>query len=194
MVLKRDSADDLLNPTKGGRLQVSATPYVDFLLPERQFLVLRGSNTFYAALDDERRYVFSARGIVGSILGESRQEVPVDKRFFAGGGDTIRGYAFQAVGPLDSDDDPIGGRSLVAGSVEFRTRLFGNFGAVAFLDGGNVYRDIMPDLTEEFRFGTGLGFRYFTPVGPLRVDVAVPLNRRDSDDAFQFYISLGQAF
>ena len=194
VVLRRDSSDDLLNPTEGGRLQVSATPYVDFLLPERQFLVLRGSNTFYAALDDERRYLFSARGILGSILGESREDVPVDKRFFAGGGDTIRGYAFQAVGPLDSDDDPIGGRSIVAGSIEFRARLFGNFGAVAFLDGGNVYRDITPDLTEEFRFGTGVGVRYFTPVGPLRVDVAFPLNRRDPDDAFQFYISLGQAF
>lgn len=194
LVLRRDSANDLLDPTEGGRLELTATPYFDLLDTDRKFVVLRASETLYLPLTESGRVVFSARATVGTILGQPHRDVPIDKRFFAGGGATIRGYGFQRVGPLDADGDPVGGRSILAGTVELRARVSKRIGVVAFLEAGNVYRDAHPNLRRDQFFGVGGGLRYFTPIGPIRVDIGVPLNRRDNDNAFQFYISLGQAF
>ena len=141
--------------------------------------------------------MLAGRTRVGSIIGESRAEIPAPKRFYAGGGGSIRGYQFQKVGPLDDENDPLGGRSLLEVSVELRLRLTETLGVVPFIDGGTVFTE--PDFrTEEddtIRWAAGLGFRYFTLIGPLRLDFAVPLNKRDRiDDDFQFYVSIGQAF
>ena len=106
----------------------------------------------------------------------------------------MRGYDFQSVGPLDGDDDPIGGRSLFHFSLELRQRVFGDFSLVPFVDGGTVFEREFPDFSEDLQFGAGIGVRYATAVGPLRFDLAAPLNGRDRDDAVAFYISLGQAF
>ena len=131
---------------------------------------------------------------MGATTGAERDEIPADLRFYAGGGGSIRGYSFQSVGPL-RQNEPLGGRSLFELSVEFRMKVFDSIGLVAFMDGGSVFEDTFPDFDEPLRWGAGLGFRYFTPVGPLRLDVGVPLNRReDMDDRFQIYVSLGQAF
>lgn len=120
--------------------------------------------------------------------------MPADLRYYAGGGGSIRGYAFQSVGPL-SDDDPLGGRSLLELSNELRMNVTETLGFAVFLDGGAAFESAYPDLEESVRWGTGLGLRYFTPIGPFRIDVAFPLNRRDDvDDSYQVYISLGQAF
>lgn len=194
LALTRDTTDDLLNPSSGGRAQLSVTPYIGINDTRANFTVLRYSDSVHLAFDAERRFILAGRGTIGSILGESRRGVPSDKRFYAGGADTIRGYEFQLVGPLDAEDDPLGGRALLAGSIEFRARITETLGGVVFLDGGNVYEDNVPDLDEELFFGAGVGFRYFTPVGPLRFDVAVPLDKRSVDDDFQIYVSLGQAF
>ena len=114
---------------------------------------------------------------------------------YAGGAGSVRGYEFQTVGPLDDSNDPLGGRSLLTFGGELRWRITETIGLVPFVDAGNVYDSIYPDLSEDFFWGAGLGLRYYTDFGPLRADFAVPLDRRDNvDDAFQFYISLGQAF
>ena len=194
LTLIRDTTDDLLNPTSGGRAQLSATPYTGIGDTDANFAVLRFSDSAHLALDRDKRFMLAGRGTIGSIVGESRRGVPSDRRFYAGGADTIRGYEFQLVGPLDAEDDPLGGRALLAGSIELRARITETLGGVVFLDGGNVYEDNLPDLDEELFFGAGVGFRYFTPVGPLRLDVAVPLDKRSVDDDFQIYVSLGQAF
>ena len=118
------------------------------------------------------------------------------KRFYAGGSGTIRGYRYQAVGPLFPDGNPIGGTAMNAGTVEYRQRIGMNFGTAVFLDGGKVSRNLDP-LNGKFTFGTGIGLRYYTPIGPIRLDLAVPLQRRSGenpDDAFEIYIGLGQAF
>jgi translocation and assembly module TamA len=107
----------------------------------------------------------------------------------------VRGYKFQSIGPLDSNNDPLGGRSLVEVSAEARIRIVGPFGIVPFIDGGQVYEEIYPRLSsEELQWAAGLGLRYYSPVGPIRFDVATPINPRGIDDPFQFYISIGQAF
>jgi translocation and assembly module TamA len=190
-----DSSDDPLDPAEGIRVRVAPTPYVGWFEQTTQFLSNELSASGYLSLDKQRRYVLAARSAVGAIFGPSRDRIPTDKRFYAGGGDSIRGYPFQSVGPLDDDDNPLGGRSLLLLSAELRARVWGNFGIVPFIDAGNVYTAVVPDFDEALRVGAGLGFRYRTPIGPLRLDFAVPLNRRKSvDDPFQFYINIGQAF
>jgi translocation and assembly module TamA len=139
--------------------------------------------------------VLAGRVSLGSISGAKRDETPADKRFYAGGGGSIRGYDYQSVGPIDDDDDPLGGRSLLEAGVELRLKLTRSFGLVGFFEGGNVYTSVYPDLDDVIRWGTGGGFRYYSPVGPFRVDVATPVNGRDGvDDPVQVYISLGEAF
>lgn len=194
MQLVRDTTNDRLDPQRGMRLRVDATPYAGWYDQTTRFLVTTVAGSGYQPLDRERRFVLAGRAKVGSLIGESRGDVPPNKRFYAGGGDSIRGYPYQKVGPLDSDNDPMGGRSLLEVSAEFRARVWGNFALVPFVDGGNAYTDVFPDLSENLRWAAGLGARYHTAIGPVRLDVAFPLNRRDGDDFFQFYISLGQAF
>jgi translocation and assembly module TamA len=132
---------------------------------------------------------------VGTIQGPETSELPANKRFYAGGGGSVRGYAFQLAGPLDASGDPLGGSSVLEASLETRWRLTDKIGIVPFVDGGTVYQQPYPDFSEEFFWAAGVGLRYFTIAGPIRLDVAFPLNRRPGiDDAYQFYVSLGQAF
>jgi len=128
------------------------------------------------------------------MVGESRDAIPANLRFYAGGGGSVRGFGYQLAGQLNDDDDPIGGRSLLELSGEVRVRITESIGAVAFVDAGTVYSSSAPDFSETLRVGAGPGLRYFSPIGPLRLDVGFPLNPRDSDDTWQLYISIGQAF
>jgi translocation and assembly module TamA len=194
-MLSRDDTKDKLDPKSGTRLLWQATPYTGYFNKSVTFLENVVTTSGYLPLDADKRFVLAGRLKVGSIVGESRQDIPANKRFYAGGGDSIRGYPYQKVGPLNKDNDPIGGRSLFAFSVETRARVWGNFGAVAFLDGGTVYSSVVPSFDDTMRFAAGPGLRYLTPVGPIRIDVAFPLNRRkDVDNSYEFYISIGQSF
>ncbi|HOQ89458.1 MAG TPA: BamA/TamA family outer membrane protein, partial [Candidatus Hydrogenedentes bacterium] len=137
----------------------------------------------------------AARLRAGIMVGEDFETVPADLRFYAGGGGSVRGYEYQTAGPLDRDEDPLGGRSLLETSVELRRRLTDKIGLVTFVDSGTVYRQGWPDFSEPLRVGAGIGVRYATPMGPLRLDLATPINRRDGvDPAIQVYFGFGQAF
>jgi translocation and assembly module TamA len=128
-------------------------------------------------------------------VGEDTADIPANKRFYAGGGGSIRGYKFQKVGPLNDNRDPIGGRSLFEVGAELRTRVWGNFSVIPFIEGGNVFEASYPDFSDAPRWGAGVGLGYRTAIGPVRLDFAFPLNRRkDIDDTFQFYVALGQPF
>src|SRR5262249_34760600 len=122
-------------------------------------------------------------------------ELPPSIRFYAGGGGSVRGYAFQKLGPLDKHNDPEGGRSVIEFGSEFRVRITDTIGLAPFIEGGNVYVDSLPEVTKfDFRYGAGWDFLYYPPIGPFRFDIAFPINPRHTDDPYQFYISLGQAF
>ncbi|HEY5597759.1 MAG TPA: autotransporter assembly complex family protein [Kiloniellales bacterium] len=190
----RDTTDSLLDPTRGTRLNLSLTPYGGGGDGTLLFAVATAGGSAYTALDADQRFVLAGRLKLGSLVGEETPSVPANKRFYAGGGGSVRGYAFQAVGPLDDQNDPLGGRSLVEVSGEVRVRITDSVGIVPFIDGGSVFDASYPDFSETIRWAGGLGIRYFSGIGPLRLDVAVPINKRSSDDSFQFYISLGQAF
>ncbi|MCS6770530.1 MAG: autotransporter assembly complex protein TamA [Kiritimatiellae bacterium] len=184
----------VLDPRSGFRLFAAAEPFFDLERKNRGFFKSSAAVHRYQPLVRDRSWVFAGRALAGSIVGAASARIPADERFYAGGGGSVRGYAFQSLGPLQ-DGKPVGGRSVLEVSAEVRAQLHEQFGGVVFLDGGTAYEHPIPDFDEAFRWGAGIGVRYFTPVGPLRADVAFPLQRREGiDKPFQFYLSLGQAF
>jgi translocation and assembly module TamA len=187
------TTDQPLDPTRGGWLTLDLAPYQDVSDRELRFFKAYGRYSRYVLLLDPT-VLLALKGVVGTIGGATRDDVPADLRFYAGGGGSIRGYPYQKVGPLE-EHEPKGGRSLVEVSAEVRFKVTEKIGLVAFLDGGNAFSSAFPDPGEKLRWGAGGGIRYYTPLGPLRLDVGVPLERREGiDDPFQVYISLGQAF
>ena len=187
-------ANSILDPTHGFRIVGRAEPFADFVGADTAFVKFDVAAFHYLPILREEKLVLATRIRLGAIVGESKAKIPADERFYAGGGGSIRGYPFQTVGPLDGND-PTGGRSLFEGSAELRYRFAEHFGIVAFLDAGSAFQSTFPDFKEDILFGAGLGFRYFSLIGPLRIDVAIPLDRRSGvDDSLQLYISIGQAF
>lgn len=195
LTAERDDTNDPLDPTEGTRLQLSLTPTTGVGDEDLLFLTAIAGGSAYYAIDEEERFVLAGRARVGTILGEDAEALPASRRFYAGGGGSIRGYEYQLVGPLDDDENPFGGTSLFEVGAEVRVRVTEEIGVVPFIDGGTVYDDPIPNGDETLRWAAGLGLRYFTGFGPIRLDVAFPLNPRDGvDEAFQFYVSFGQAF
>ena len=190
--LRLDTRDSVLDPTRGFAITAAGAPFWDTLGSDTRFWRTRVS--LGAVASPTRRLALGLRGAWGAIQGADFDEVPADLRLYAGGSGSVRGYAYQRAGEMDGDT-PLGGLSVLECSVEARLRLEGDWGAVAFLDGGSAYRDATPDMEQDFFWGAGVGLRYFTGFGPLRLDVAVPLNRRQGvDDAFQVYAGIGQTF
>ena len=145
------------------------------------------------AIDD--RLVLAGRVEGGAMLGASSLEsIPASLRYFTGGAGSVRGYAYQAIGPRDREGDPLGGRSYQVVNLEARFKVTESIGIVPFVDGGMVYKDEVPRIIGDMDWGTGLGLRYYTPIGPVRLDVATPLHRIDDDPPVQVYISIGQSF
>jgi translocation and assembly module TamA len=186
-----DTTDSLLDPRRGLRADATAIPYAD-LLESGGFVRATGTLRTYFDLTGDGGSVVALRGTLGSLIGADR-EVPLDKRFYAGGGGSVRGYGFQRIGPRDANGRPVGGSSLVEGSAELRQRVRGNIGVVGFIDAGSVGEFEAPDFSD-LRIGAGLGLRYATAIGPLRLDVGVPLNREPGDSRYGIYVGLGQSF
>ena len=109
-------------------------------------------------------------------------------------GGSIRAYGYQMAGPLDINNKPIGGKSSLELSLEARIKITDSIGIVPFVDAGSFYGSSLPQLGKRLLYGPGIGFRYYTSFGPIRVDIATPFIRRRGDSPIQFYISLGQAF
>jgi translocation and assembly module TamA len=190
---RRDTTDDLLDPTVGTRTTATATPYHSLLGPDLDFLSMRLEGRTYTRIGEGTKYVLAFYGALGSIFGASLEGLPADKRLYAGGSGSVRGYGYQRAGPLDASAVPIGGRSSLEAGGEFRWRVTETIGLVPFFDAGTVYPTNLPSNPTLF-YSPGLGLRYYTAIGPIRLDLAFPLQKRSSDSAFQIYISLGQAF
>jgi translocation and assembly module TamA len=188
-----DKRDHVLNPARGWRIQLRAEPFMDTLEWNTTFFKLSGSLSAFLPILAEDRLVLAGRGALGSITGESNMNLPPDQRFYAGGGGSVRGYAYQSIGP-EVDGKVVGGKSMVEVGTELRLRLENNIGLVAFLDGGQVFSETELRFQDDFLWGAGLGLRYYLDFGPIRLDLAFPLNRRDKDSAFQVYVSIGQAY
>jgi translocation and assembly module TamA len=186
-----DGSNDLLDPTRGFRLAARFSPEAS--LQSGSFFYGRAQldGSFYQPVSDT--VTIAGRTRLGTILGASRDRIAPSRRFYAGGGGSVRGYGFQALGPRDPVfDDPLGGRSLTEFALEARVRV-GDFGIVPFIDAGNISTSSLPRL-RDLQVGAGLGVRYHTRFGPIRVDIGTPLNPRSGDPRVAVYVSLGQAF
>lgn len=186
-----DGTDSLLDPTRGFRLALHASPEAS--LQNKVFTYLKAQIDASAYHPFGKGIVLAGRVRLGSIYGAAREDIAPSRRFYAGGGGSIRGFGYQDIGPKDPFGDPVGGRSLTEASIEGRFRVFGDFGFVTFVDAGNLYTSPLPKLSG-FRYGAGVGVRYYSSFGPIRFDVATPLDRQPGDAKFGVYVSIGQAF
>lgn len=187
-----DGTDSLLDPSRGWRLNGALTPSWSFST-SAPFAPLRVTSSAYLDVLGDRRTIFAVRGTIGSLMGATLGDVPRHMRFYAGGGGSVRGYDYQSIGPRDELNRPSGGASLLEASAELRQRVWGDIGAVAFVDAGTVGTSSAPD-TSNLRVGAGMGLRYHTPIGPIRADVGFPLVKQRDSSAFGLYVGIGQAF
>lgn len=185
-----DGSDDKFNPTKGGRLLFQLEPGHD-IQSSASFLKAKGTVTGY--FTPVENVTFAGKTTIGSITGASTNQIPADRRFYAGGGGSVRGFAFQSIGPRDLEGRPTGGSSLFEASMEMRIQISEALGIVPFIDAGSVSTDEFPNFND-VRYGAGIGIRYQTPFGPLRLDVGVPIDRREGEDQWGIYAGIGQAF
>lgn len=185
-----DRSNSLLDPTKGFRLTLRVSPETSLGNGSRFYARTMLDGSYYRPFGDN--IVLAARARLGSISGTTRSSLPPSRRYYGGGGGSVRGFGYQQLGPKDPNGDPIGGRSVNEAAAEVRYR-FGNFGVVGFVDAGQVYESSLPKF-DNMRFGVGIGARYYTNFGPLRVDVATPINRQPGESRITVYVSIGQAF
>jgi translocation and assembly module TamA len=187
--------NDLLDPTKGHNLKINVTPYNGHYYSNFSVVKTRIDAYEYIPLKEDGFLVAAFRLSMGAIFGDNARVLPTTMRFFSGGGGSIRGYRYQSIGPRTYKDKPAGGGFITEASGELRWRFTEHMGVTLFVDGGMLYEDFdINYLGKDILWGGGLGFRYYTPVGPFRIDIASPLTPREHDPRFQFYISLGQSF
>jgi len=187
-----DESNDPLDPTKGWRWEGRVEPTYALGDGSIGYLKAQAQFTDYQPIGDLGT-VIAARLKLGAILGGDIPLVPAQDRFFAGGGGSVRGYGYQEVGPRYGDNTPSGGLSLFESSIELRQHVTEQWSVVAFIDGGDVGLRVNPDLSR-LQLGAGVGVRYNLGFGPIRVDIATPLNPRAGDPAIQLYLSIGQSF
>ncbi len=188
-----DYRDVELNPTDGYFLKVSATPFLAIDGADngvRSFVDARVYRTF----GTERPVTFALRGQLGSVIGPALNVAPADYLFYSGGGGTVRGQPYQALGVDLGGGNVVGGRSFVGLQAEARVKMTDAIGIVGFADAGYIGSEEFIDGSGEWHSGAGLGLRYDTGIGPIRLDLAVPTSGPDTGENFQIYIGIGQAF
>lgn len=185
----------LINPTQGGWASLNFTPFFSLSRDVDTFAEAKIEGSVYQYLIPSRRVVLAMNMVFGSLFGSTTFNIPPPYRFFAGSPQHLRGYAYQKVSPLDANGKEIGGRSLFLWSIEPRFMVLKSFAVVGFFDVGNVYLSSWPKWNNTFVKSLGVGVRYFSFVGPLRLDIGFPLDkRRNVDRDYQIYFSIGQAF
>lgn len=193
--LTRDTRDRPLDPTRGQFLTGTVTPYYGFLGADSG-LHLRLDARQYLNASGDGRVVLAGRAQLGAVLGPELARTPREFLFYSGGGGTVRGLPFQSLGVAQPAGDRSGGQGFAALSAEARVRVSPSFGLAAFADAGFVSEGPFRGASD-WHAGAGIGIRYLTPIGPLRLDLATPV-RRNADPGrvsrLQVYVGIGQAF
>lgn len=188
-----DNTDSPLDPSRGIRLAATVEPFAALGESGAGPVMAKATLSAYHAFDEEKRYILAGRVSSGGYIGADLYDVPAQRRFYVGGGGSLRGYDYQAVSPRNAFGVIIGGLSYFEASAEMRVRITDTIGIVPFLDMGAAYATEYPDFSV-MKYSAGLGLRYYTAIGPLRLDVAVPLNPGPDDGSYGIYVSLGQSF
>ena len=188
-----DKSDDPLDPKHGWRFDGRAEPAYSFGDITQPYVRLQAQVSDYLPLTQSASTLVATRLKIGSIIGGTVASIPAASRFYAGGGGSVRGYPYQGVGPQLADGTPQGGLSVFEASAELRQKLGAKWGVVGFIDAGGIGQSAAPDFSN-VSVGVGFGVRYNLGFGPIRFDVATPLNRRPGDPAVQVYLSIGQSF
>jgi translocation and assembly module TamA len=198
----RYSTTGLENPLQdalhGLRASLSVTPTKSLAVSHGFFVVVQAEAATYFDLSrlgwsTPGRSVVALRALLGEVRGVGPFDLPPDQRFYGGGSNSVRGFRYQSIGPRFPSGNPSGGTGIDAGTVEYRQRIAKHFGAALFVDVGSVSGDGHP-LQGRPSVGAGIGVRYYTPIGPIRADIAVPVTLLPGGDAFEIYIGLGQVF
>jgi translocation and assembly module TamA len=196
-----DKTNDWLNPTEGYRCALKFSQIFFRKSTIGKLKTFDANFSYNYPLDDLKKTVLAFNVSRKSILGQKIDVVPIDKRIYAGGMGSVRGYANQmATEMIAGEDVPMGGKSAVEFNAEIRRKLSRDFGCVVFFDGAKVFQnkscyEYLRTEKKRWFCSFGTGIRYFTSIGPIRVDFAFPIKRRkEIDSKMQFVVSLGQAF
>ncbi|MFH3480887.1 MULTISPECIES: autotransporter assembly complex family protein [unclassified Xanthobacter] len=188
-----DNTDSPLDPSRGMRLAATVEPFAYLGDDGAGPVMAKATLSAYHAFDEDKRYILAGRVSTGGYIGADLTAVPAQRRFYVGGGGSLRGYDYQSVSPRNAFGVIIGGLSYFEASAEMRVRITDTIGIVPFLDMGAAYATEYPDFSV-MKYSAGLGLRYYTAIGPLRLDLAIPLNPGPDDGSYGVYVSLGQAF
>ncbi|HEY4031465.1 MAG TPA: autotransporter assembly complex family protein [Caulobacteraceae bacterium] len=188
-----DRSDDILNPKQGWRFQIQGEPTFSAGSGPIAYLRAQASASAYEPFDMNGDTVLAERVHFGSIINGSIPAIPASRRFYSGGGGSVRGYGYQDVGPRFPNNSPEGGISLIESSVELRRKIAGPFGVAMFVDSGVLSTEHSFDF-KQVSTGVGVGLRYDLGFAPLRADIAVPVARHTGDSSVQIYLSIGQSF
>lgn len=193
MGVKIDKTDDSIKPTEGWRGKLDLVTYMD-LGPTKLFLQGNLQQEFYFPITSDKRLTLMGWYDIGATPDSLKRVLPIDKYFYSGGEGSIRGYGAQMAGPLSANGTPLGGRSLIEFGAELTYYFTEQLAGVGFVDAGGASPRLWPNISNKLFVGVGSGVRYITPIGTLKVDVGVPINRRPQDDKAQLYVSMGQPF
>ncbi|MEO5806388.1 autotransporter assembly complex family protein [Devosia sp.] len=186
-----DGRDDKVDAAHGFYLSGKVEPFYEFFYGKTAVQATVEGRTYFGFGEDDK-FVLAGRIKAGALFGPALNEIAPDKLFFAGGGGSVRGYGFKSIGVVNNGVTS-GGRYLLEASMEVRAKVTDDIGVVGFVDGGYVAADTFPSLAD-LRLGAGIGLRYYTGLGPLRADFAIPLNKRPGDPDYALYVGIGQAF
>jgi len=213
LLLSYDQSNDVLNPYKGWRVKLEGTPFIGDIGDHSQMYKVALFGADYLRLIKKDQLVLATWGRVGHLFSTSLLNVPLNQRFYSGGINSVRGYGYQKLGPISPNRKPTGGKSQWEAGIEPRLRVGESLGFSVFFEGGQVFspgsprhavktpqsRKHKPVKKGEILFGFGAGVKYYTDIGPLRLDVAFPtkirkVHHKKYDAPFQLYVSIGQSF
>lgn len=192
--LSQSTVENLLDTKDGVILSLTAAPAYSTFGEGSAFVKLDGRVAYHRPLGSSKKWDAAAWTHIGTLQGAATANISPTQLYYGGGSSSVRAIAWEHLGSLAPDNTPLGGRSLLEGGLELRYKVKKNWQLVTFVEGGRAFAARTPDFDEELLWGGGVGLRYHTAIGPLRLDIAAPFNPRETDDEVQFYIGLGQAF
>ncbi len=190
-----DTRNNILNATKGYNITLETAPLIDVKTKNKPFLKTKITASTYLTSKNKIKTTLALKASAGAISGINSEKIPSTEKFFIGGSNSVRGYAYQFAGNMDSDKKPLGGKSFIETSIELRLNVTDEIGIVSFIDSGYAYDSFKINKNQDLLHGAGFGLRYITGFGPLRADIGIPLKRRKFiDKSFHLYFGIGQSF